>query len=65
VVAAAGSRTGRRIARRLTRITFDPGLQTDPTFSPNGKYIAYASNKAGNFDIWMQPLDGAARHVPQ
>jgi len=44
--------------RRLTRITFDPGLQTDPTFSPDGKNIAYASNKAGNFDIWMQPVDG-------
>ena len=43
---------------RLTRITFDTGQQTDPTFSPDGKYIAYASNKTGNFDIWMQPLEG-------
>jgi Tol biopolymer transport system component len=52
--------TGPRSARRLTRLTFDPGLQTDPTFSPDGQFIAYASNRSGNFDIWMQPLAGVA-----
>jgi Tol biopolymer transport system component len=40
------------------RLTFDPGLQTDPTFSPDGRYIAYSSNKSGNFDIYMQPVAG-------
>ena len=40
------------------RLTFDPGLQTDPTFSPNGESIAYASNKSGNFDLYMQPVAG-------
>jgi Tol biopolymer transport system component/DNA-binding winged helix-turn-helix (wHTH) protein len=42
----------------LTRLTFDPGLQTDPAFSPDGHSIAFASNKAGNFDIWVQPVAG-------
>ena len=27
-------------------------------FSPDGRSIAYASDRAGNFDIWVQALDG-------
>lgn len=45
-------------ARELTRVTFDRGLQTDVTWSPDGQRIAYASEKAGNFDIWVQTLGG-------
>ena len=44
--------------RNLTRLTFGSGLQTDATWSPDGRFIAYASDKAGNFDIWVQPLAG-------
>ena len=40
----------------LTRLTFEDGLQTDPTFSPDGRFVAYSSNRAGNFDIWVQPV---------
>src|SRR4029077_12908355 len=46
------------VDRPLTRLTFDPGLQTDVTFSPDGRSIAYASDRAGNFDIWVQSRDG-------
>jgi serine/threonine protein kinase/Tol biopolymer transport system component len=42
----------------LTRVTFDEGLQTLPTWSPDGRFIAYSSNQSGNFDIWVQPLGG-------
>jgi serine/threonine protein kinase/Tol biopolymer transport system component len=45
-------------AHDLTRLTFGDGLQTDPTFSPDGRFIAYSSNRAGNFDIWVQPVAG-------
>ena len=38
----------------LTRLTFDPGLQMNPTVSPDGGFIAYASNGTGNFDIRIQ-----------
>jgi Tol biopolymer transport system component len=45
--------------RTLTRLTFDPGLQTEPTWSPDGRLIAYSSDRAGNFDIWVQQADGS------
>src|SRR2546430_14283276 len=44
------------IQRRLSRLTFDAGLQSDPTWSPDGRFIAYSSDRRGNFDIWVQPM---------
>ena len=44
--------------RALTRITFDDGLQGQPAWSPDGKFIAYVSNHGDNVDIWVQPLAG-------
>lgn len=36
-----------------------------PSFSPDGKWIAYASYKNGNYDIWVMPADrnGAAEQI--
>jgi len=51
-------RSGAPVQRNLTRLTFDPGLQTDVTWAPDGRFIAYTSDKAGNFDIWVQPVTG-------
>jgi len=45
--------------RTLTRLTFDPGLQAEPTWSPDGRLIAYSSDRSGNFDIWVQQADGS------
>lgn len=44
--------------RVLTRLTFDSGLQTEPAWSPDGRFIAYSSDRAGNFDIWVQSVTG-------
>jgi Tol biopolymer transport system component/DNA-binding winged helix-turn-helix (wHTH) protein len=43
-------------ARALSQLTFDSGLQNEPTWSPDGKRIAYASDRGGNFDIWIQAI---------
>ena len=42
--------------RTLTRITFDEGLQNEPAWSPDGRYIAYSSDRGGKFDIWVQQV---------
>jgi Tol biopolymer transport system component/DNA-binding winged helix-turn-helix (wHTH) protein len=44
--------------RTLTRLTFDDGLQTGATWSPDGRYIAYSSDRGGKFDIWVQQVSG-------
>jgi eukaryotic-like serine/threonine-protein kinase len=44
--------------RALSRVTFEDGLQAQPTWSPDGRFIAYASDQGGNVDIWVQPLAG-------
>ena len=43
----------------LTRITSDEGLTTDPALSPDGKLLAYASDRGGAaLNIWIQPTSG-------
>jgi Tol biopolymer transport system component len=49
---------GAVVQRTLTRLTFGSGLQTDVTWSPDGRFIAYASDRSGNFDIWVQSTKG-------
>jgi Tol biopolymer transport system component len=45
----------------LTRVTFNAGLTTSPALSPDGKLLAYASDRATNgenLDIWLQHMAG-------
>jgi Tol biopolymer transport system component len=51
-------RTTNLIGAQPTRLTFDAGLQTDPSFSPDGRSIVYASSQSDNFDLWTKPIDG-------
>ncbi len=42
----------------LTRLTSDSGLTTDPALSPDGKLLAFASDRSGegSLDIWVRQI---------
>ena len=37
--------------RTIRRLTFEPGLEQEPTLSPDGNYVAYSTDRSGNLDI--------------
>jgi serine/threonine protein kinase len=44
----------------LTRLTSDSGLTTNPALSPDGKLLAFASDRSGegHLDIWVRQVAG-------
>jgi Tol biopolymer transport system component len=44
-------------ASLLQRLTFDPGLDTAPAWSPDGKMIAFVSDRDNNSEIYIVPAD--------
>ncbi|MGB9592061.1 MAG: FlgD immunoglobulin-like domain containing protein, partial [Candidatus Kryptoniota bacterium] len=45
---------------QLTDLTI---IDTDPTWSPDGSKIAFASNRSGNFDIWVMNSNGTGTPI--
>jgi Tol biopolymer transport system component/predicted Ser/Thr protein kinase len=45
---------------QAVRLTLDAGLNIEPAVSPDGKLVAYSSDRAGedNLDIWVRPAAG-------
>jgi len=46
--------------QKTTRLTIDPGVDTQPAWSPDGNHVAFASNRTGNFEIYVINADGTA-----
>jgi len=45
--------------RLLRQVTYGPSTHVQPSWSPDGRSLTYASDQAGSFDIWVQRLDGS------
>jgi len=48
------------IARIYTQITTHPEIDLYPAISPDGQWIAFASKRSGNMDIWIKPAAGGS-----
>jgi Tol biopolymer transport system component len=45
-------------SQQVWRLTDDGGADNWPTWSPDGRRIAFQSNRHGNWDIWIIGVDG-------
>lgn len=44
-----------------TRFTFGPALSDDPVWSPDGKMIAFDSNRTGTYALYQKPSNGTQK----
>jgi len=42
----------------VQRLTDHKARDIYPRFSPDGKWIAFSSNRAGNYDVFVIPVEG-------
>jgi serine/threonine-protein kinase len=50
--------SGERALASVTPLTHDPGSSEWPTWSPDGTLFAFASNRTGNFEIYVRRAEG-------
>jgi Tol biopolymer transport system component/DNA-binding winged helix-turn-helix (wHTH) protein len=43
---------------QIWQLTFASGWQGEPSWSPDGRMVAFSSDRSGNLDIWIQAIDG-------
>ncbi len=43
---------------QFTRLSNFKGAEVDPAISPDGKFVAFVSNRSGTFDIWLIQANG-------
>ena len=43
----------------VVALTHSPGLDVRPAWSPDGKRIAFTSNRDGNYEIYVMNADGS------
>ena len=46
-----------------TQLTTQESYECTPIWSPDGKQIAFASDRYGNFDVFVMPADGGTAHT--
>lgn len=46
------------------QFSYGEGLDMNGTFSPDGRLVAYASDRTGSFEIYLRPLEPSARELP-
>jgi serine/threonine protein kinase len=66
VFASVRARNSARHPLAFQRLTDDPHITSEPALSLDGRWLAYASDRAedGNVDIWIQPTgQGTARRL--
>ncbi len=44
----------------FTRLTDFEGAETNPAISPDGKFVAFISDRSGTFDIWLIQASGGS-----
>src|SRR5258708_27224216 len=47
--------------RAIQRLTTDPGIDTAPSFSPDGRQIAFESDRGGGQQIYVMNVDGSGQ----
>jgi len=53
-----GAVTGASSLTGVARLTHDPGISEWPTWSPDGSLLAFASNRGGDFEIFVRRVEG-------
>jgi Tol biopolymer transport system component len=48
---------------RISRLTFNPAIDLFPIWSPDGRSIAFASNRSGTYDLYRKAVDGSGTAV--
>ena len=62
--AALGDIWSMPIGGTARRLTSDPALDTDPAWSPDGRLLAYSSDRSGSMNIWIHDVQrGADRQL--
>jgi eukaryotic-like serine/threonine-protein kinase len=47
-----------------TRLTFNPGVNAEPVWSPDGRVIAFNSSRSGRINLYEKAADGTGRTIP-
>src|SRR5579872_140256 len=58
--AALGDLWTASLAGAAKRLTDDAAVETDPAWSPDGRSLAYSSDRSGSMQIWIRDLQSGA-----